>query len=110
MEKYQFYKSIRDVISIRKMQTILGQLLNEISCSANETGAQTSGLIRESQKRLMEYKEIHLHRVELDGYELNRAYKAMSGTEKHIADMGMAELTYIIDQLDREISGFNSAK
>ncbi|GLR06326.1 hypothetical protein [Vibrio hyugaensis] len=103
MEKYQFYKSVDGEISIRKMQRILGQLLDEIRARCRETRLDLGWLTREAQKRLMMYKELYLHRSDIDEAELNKSYEKMSLMERLIADMGLAAMTYIIDALDKEL-------
>ncbi|TOA95298.1 hypothetical protein CGK17_03575 [Vibrio parahaemolyticus] len=101
MEKHQSYKSITAKVSIRKMQRILDQLLNEIDEKHRASKENVVTLTRQSQHRLMGYKELYLHREAIAESELLLAYESMSDTEKQIADMGLSELTYAIEALDR---------
>ncbi|MHA2708627.1 hypothetical protein [Vibrio owensii] len=103
MEKYQLYKSISGEVSIRKMQRVLEQLLDEIRNRSRDSRLDMTWLTRESQKRLMKYKELFLHRCDLDQSELNQTYENLSLIERLVADMGVAALTYIIDALDKEM-------
>ncbi|GBK97941.1 hypothetical protein VH1709_contig00018-0055 [Vibrio harveyi] len=103
MEKYQFYKSISGEVNIRKMQRILDQLLDEIRNRSRDTRLDVTWLTRESQKRLMNYKELFLHRSDIEQQELVQSYEHLSLMERSVADLGIAVLTYIIDALDEEM-------
>ncbi|WP_050925670.1 hypothetical protein [Vibrio harveyi] len=103
MEKYQFYKSISGEANIRKMQRILDQLLDEIRNRSRDTRLDVTWLTRESQKRLMNYKELFLHRSDIEQQELVQSYEHLSLMERSVADLGIAVLTYIIDALDKEM-------
>ncbi|WP_050940895.1 hypothetical protein [Vibrio harveyi] len=103
MEKYQFYKSISGEVNIRKMQRILDQLLDEIRNRSRDTRLDVTWLTRESQKRLMNYKELFLHRSDIEQQELVQSYEHLSLMERSVADSGIAVLTYIIDALDKEM-------
>ena len=96
MEKYQSYKSIETKSSIRKMQRILDQLFSELNEQHRVTKENVVALTRQSQQRLMNYKELSIGEV-----ELQIAYENMSVTEKQVADMGVSALTYIIGALDK---------
>ena len=61
MEKYQIYKSISGEVDVRKMQRVLEQLLAEIRNRSRDIRLDVTWLTRESQKRLMKYKELFLH-------------------------------------------------
>ena len=102
-EKYQFYKSISGEVNIRKMQRILDQLLDEIRNRSRDTRLDVTWLTRESQKRLMNYKELFLHRSDIEQQELVQSYEHLSLMERSVADLGIAVLTYIIDALDKEM-------
>ena len=101
MEKYQFYKSISGEVNIRKMQRILDHLLSEIDQQHRETKENVVTLIQQSQQRLMNYKELYLHKESISEVELRVAHENMSETEKQVADMGIPVLTYIIGALDK---------
>ncbi|ELA6778297.1 hypothetical protein RB979_000510 [Vibrio alginolyticus] len=101
MEKYQSYKSIETKASIRKMQRILDRLFSEIDQQHRETKENVVTLIQQSQQRLMNYKELYLHKESISEVELRMAHENMSETEKQIADMGIPVLTYIIGALDK---------
>ena len=103
MEKYQFYKSISGEVDIHKMQRILDQLLDEIRNRSRDTRLDVTWLTRESQKRLMNYKELFLHRSDIEQQELVQSYEHLSLMERSVADLGIAVLTYIIDALDKEM-------
>ncbi|MGR5122161.1 hypothetical protein ACPV33_05630 [Vibrio harveyi] len=103
MEKYQSYKSISGEVNIRKMQRILDQLLDEIRNRSRDTRLDVTWLTRESQKRLMNYKELFLHRSDIEQQELVQSYEHLSLMERSVADLGIAVLTYIIDALDKEM-------
>ncbi|WCP82433.1 hypothetical protein PQE20_23605 [Vibrio harveyi] len=103
MEKYQFYKTISGEVNIRKMQRILDQLLDEIRNRSRDTRLDVTWLTRESQKRLMNYKELFLHRSDIEQQELVQSYENLSLMERSVADLGIAVLTYIIDALDKEM-------
>ncbi|MGI3063811.1 hypothetical protein ACRTEL_05110 [Vibrio diabolicus] len=101
MEKYQSYKSIETKSSIRKMQRILDQLFSELNEQHRVTKENVVALTRQSQQRLMNYKELYLHKESIGEVELQIAYENMSVTEKRVADMGVSALTYIIGALDK---------
>lgn len=101
MEKYQSYKSIETKSSIRKMQRILDQLFSELNEQHRVTKENVVALTRQSQQRLMNYKELYLHKESIGEVELQIAYENMSVTERHVADMGVSALTYIIGALDK---------
>ncbi|WP_226422076.1 hypothetical protein [Vibrio sp. E14] len=101
MEKYQSYKSIEKKSSIRKMQRILYQLFSELNEQHRVTKDNVVALTRQSQQRLMNYKELYLHKESIGEVELQIAYENMSVTEKQVADMGVSALTYIIGALDK---------
>ncbi|MFH4456126.1 hypothetical protein [Vibrio diabolicus] len=101
MEKYQSYKSIEKKSSIRKMQRILYQLFSELNEQHRVTKENVVALTRQSQQRLMNYKELYLHKESIGEVELQIAYENMSVTEKQVADMGVSALTYIIGALDK---------
>ncbi|PAW09957.1 hypothetical protein B6K85_14385 [Vibrio sp. V1B] len=103
MEKYQLYKSISGEVSIRKMQCVLEQLLAEIRNRSCDIRLDVTWLTRESQKRLMKYKELFLHRGYIEQAELEQTYENLSPMERSVADMGIAAMTYIIDALDNEL-------
>jgi hypothetical protein len=103
MEKYQIYKSISGELDIRKMQRVLEQLLAEIRNRSRDIRLDVTWLTRESQKRLMKYKELFLHRGYIDQAELDQTYENLSSMERLVSDMGIAALTYIIDALDKEL-------
>lgn len=58
MEKHQIYKSISGEVDVRKMQRVLEQLLAEIRNRSRDIRLDVTWLTRESQKRLMKYKEL----------------------------------------------------
>ncbi|NVC50250.1 hypothetical protein [Vibrio diabolicus] len=101
MEKYQSYKSIETKSSIRKMQRILDQLFSELNEQHRVTKENVVALTRQSQQRLMNYKELYLHKESIGEVELQITYENMSVTEKQVADMGVPALTYIIGALDK---------
>ena len=101
MEKYHSYKSIETKASIRKMQRILDHLLSEIYQQHRETKENVVTLIQQSQQRLMNYKELYLHKESISEVELRMVHENMSETEKQVADMGIPVLTYIIGALDK---------
>ncbi|AUV88891.1 hypothetical protein [Vibrio campbellii] len=103
MEKYQIYKSISGEVDVRKMQRVLEQLLAEIRNRSRDIRLDVTWLTRESQKRLMKYKELFLHRSYIDQAELDQTYENLSSMERLVSDMGIAALTYIIDALDKEL-------
>lgn len=103
MEKYQSYKSIVRETDVRKMQRILLQLLEETRHDNLSSQTDVRWLIRESQKRLMMYKEVYLHRSDLGEGELKQSYDNMTLMERSVADLGIAALTYVIDALDKEL-------
>ena len=100
MENYQSYHSTTNETDIRKMQRILDALLSEIADKQQTSGGDVLALTRESQSRLMNYKELYLHRKSIGEEELQTLYKSMSKTEKVIADEGADALTYMIQALD----------
>ncbi|CAH1527818.1 MULTISPECIES: hypothetical protein [Vibrio] len=103
MEKHQIYKSISGKVGIRKMQCVLEQLLAEIRNRSCDIRLDVTWLTRESQKRLMKYKELFLHRGYIEQAELEQTYENLSPMERSVADMGIAAMTYIIDALDNEL-------
>ncbi len=58
-------------------------------------------LTRESQRRLMNYKELYLHRDSIGEEELMTLYEKMTVVEKEVADESISALTFIIDALDK---------
>ncbi|CAH1597733.1 conserved hypothetical protein [Vibrio jasicida] len=103
MEKHQIYKLISGKVGIRKMQCVLEQLLAEIRNRSCDIRLDVTWLTRESQKRLMKYKELFLHRGYIEQAELEQTYENLSPMERSVADMGIAAMTYIIDALDNEL-------
>ena len=85
------------------MQRVLEQLLAEISERSREIRFDVTWLTHESQKRLMKYKELYLHKGYIDQSELDQIYHNLSPMESLVADMGVAALTFIIDALDQEL-------
>ncbi|EEZ83544.1 conserved hypothetical protein [Vibrio alginolyticus 40B] len=83
------------------MQRILDHLLSEIDQQHRETKENVVTLIQQSQQRLMNYKELYLHKESISEVELRVAHENMSETEKQVADMGIPVLTYIIGALDK---------
>ncbi|WP_098414505.1 hypothetical protein [Vibrio sp. ES.051] len=102
MEKHQAYKLMATKASARKMQRILDQLLNEIDDKHRATRKDVVTLTRESQQRLMHYKELYLHRESLGEGELQIVYQNMTITEQCLANMGVLALTHVIKALDKE--------
>ena len=100
MEHYQSCHSTTNETDIRKMQRILDTLLSEIVDKQQTSGGDVLALTRESQSRLMNYKELYLHRELIGEEELQTRYNNMSETEKVIADEGVDALTYMIQALD----------
>lgn len=100
MENYQSYHLTTNETDIRKMQRILDTLRSEIADKQQAFGKGVLALTRESQLRLMNYKELYLHRESIGEEELQTLYKSMSKTEKVIADEGIRALTYMIQALD----------
>lgn len=100
MENYQSYHLTTNETNIRKMQRILDTLRSEIADKQQTFGRSVLALTRESQLRLMNYKELYLHRESIGEEELQTLYKSMSKTEKVIADEGTHALTYMIQALD----------
>ncbi len=101
MENYQSYHSITSETFIRKMQRILDKLQSEIAAKQQSSKETIAALTRESQLRLMNYKELYLHRESIGEVELSALYENMSVTEKEIADEGISALTFIIEALDK---------
>ncbi len=92
--------------SIRKMQRILDKLQSEIAEKHGLSDKSMLTLTSESQRRLMNYKELYLHRKLIGEDELNTLYKSMSEIEKSIADEGVAALTFVIEALEeQDLSG-----
>ena len=86
------------------MQRVLEQLLDEIHNRSRDSRLDMTWLTRESQKRLMKYKELFLHRCDLDQTELNQPMK-FEPDRRSVADMGVATLTYIIDTRQGNVIG-----
>lgn len=82
------------------MQRILDKLRSEIAFKGPVSRESNMALMRESQLRLMNYKELYLHRESIGEEELQALYEKMSVIEKAIADKGVSALTYIIEALD----------
>ncbi|MGP8308523.1 hypothetical protein [Vibrio sp. YIC-376] len=102
MENYQSCYSTTSEAFIRKMQCILDKLRSEIADKPQVSSENTIALTRESQFRLMNYKELYLHRESIGEEELQTLYETMSVIEKVIADEGVSALTYTIEALDRK--------
>ncbi len=98
VENHQSDHSMEHEKSVSKMQRILDKLRNEIVDKQHASKGVT--LMRESQLRLMNYKELYLHREEIGEEELTTLYANMSVTEREIADGGLATLTFVIEALD----------
>ncbi len=101
MENYQACQSITNGKAARKMQRILDKLRSEIVDYQHDSNGSAMRLTRESQLRLMNYKELYLHRESIGEVELSALYENMSVTEKEIADAGVSALTFIIEALDK---------
>ncbi|MBR9788291.1 MAG: hypothetical protein GYB40_10175 [Vibrionaceae bacterium] len=100
MENYQSYNLTTNEASVRKMQRILDKLRTEIAGGKHTSGKSVVVLTRESQLRLMNYKELYLHRESIGDEELKTLYKNMNEIEKVIADEGVHTLAYMIQALD----------
>ncbi|MDV6249770.1 hypothetical protein [Vibrio sp. EA2] len=100
MENEQAYNSTVIDVSTRKMQRIIDKLRSEIAAKQHTSVESVVALTRESQLRLMNYKELYLHRESIGDDELKALYKNMSEIEKVIADEGVQTLTYMIQALD----------
>ncbi|MEX3071124.1 hypothetical protein AB3Y13_04840 [Vibrio alginolyticus] len=101
MENDQSHYAIASEKSIRKLQRILDRLISEIVDKQRHLIQSTAALTRESQLRLMNYKELYLHRDSIGEEELMKLYENMSVVEKEIADEGISALTFIIEALDK---------
>lgn len=101
MQNYQSYKSMTSEISVRKMQRVLEKLVSETVEKQLSSKQSAAALIRESQLRLMNYKELYLHRESIGEEELTKLYEKMSGVEKEVADEGISALTFMIEALDK---------
>ncbi|GEM76575.1 hypothetical protein [Vibrio sagamiensis] len=106
MEKYQHYQTIKDKSKVLKMQRTLEKLMEEIRRSCQQTRYDIVWLTQQSQMRLMKFKELYLHRGKVKDTEIKLVYTKLTSAEKQIADMGTAEITFIIDALDKEIQSF----
>jgi hypothetical protein len=100
MGNYQSCYSTTSEEFICKMQRILDKLRSEIAFKGPVSRESNMALMRESQLRLMNYKELYLHRESIGEEELQALYEKMSVIEKAIADKGVSALTYIIEALD----------
>nr|WP_319557038.1 hypothetical protein [uncultured Vibrio sp.] len=100
MGNNQSYHLTTNETDIRKMQRILDMLRSEIADKQQTVRRGVLALMRESQLRLMNYKELYLHRESIGKEELQTLYNCMSETEKVIADEGVHALTYMIQALD----------
>ncbi|MCA0936456.1 hypothetical protein LCL85_13025 [Vibrio alginolyticus] len=101
MENYQSHYAIASEESVRKLQRILDKLISEMVDKQHYSGQSAVILTRESQLRLMNYKELYLHRDSIGEEELMTLYEKMSVVEKEIADEGISALTFIIEALDK---------
>ncbi len=99
-ESYHSNESMVGEKYVCKMQRILNKLRSEIMDKQKLSGESVHALTRESQLRLMNYKELHLHRESIGEDELNTVYEKMSVTEREIADEGVSALGFIIERLD----------
>ncbi|MGR5194301.1 hypothetical protein [Vibrio rotiferianus] len=103
MKNNKEYKSIRWRTRNRKLQRILDNLLEEIRANCRETNIDIVWLVKESQQRLMTYKELNLHRAVIDERELIEAFSNLSVVEKQLIKLGEDTLTEIILELDGEL-------
>ncbi|CAH1560436.1 conserved hypothetical protein [Vibrio rotiferianus] len=87
----------------RKMQCILDDLIDELRVRCKETNLDMGWLVKESQKRLMKHKELHMHRAFIDGNELEVVFEGLSDKEKQVAALGEEALAMFISELDREL-------
>lgn len=87
----------------RKMQRILDDLVDELRVHCKESNLDMGWLVKESQKRLMVYKELYMHRALIDEREIQDAFERLSEQEKQIVALGEDNLTAVIDSLNREI-------
>ncbi|MGR5057103.1 hypothetical protein ACPV3O_02615 [Vibrio rotiferianus] len=85
------------------MQRILDDLVDELRVHCKESNLDMGWLVKESQKRLMVYKELHMHRALIDEREIQDAFERLSEQEKQIVALGEDNLTAVIDSLNREI-------
>ncbi|WP_114764988.1 hypothetical protein [Vibrio rhodolitus] len=82
------------------LQNYIAELVAYVELRAINKNQQTQIALRESQYRLIKYKELLLHAEYIDETDLLLMYTELSKVEKSIAKLGVEALTIAINQLD----------
>lgn len=89
---------------ILNLQRLIAKSINDIEQKASASDNDLQLLLKKSQQRLLNYKELLIHLPYIDESELLFARTELSFNEKQIAKRGEKALTLAIDELDKFIS------
>ena len=90
--------------SLRNLRLLLAKLINDIEQFAKGSNDDFCARIKQSQYRLLKYKELLMHLPHIDESELLFARTELSKNEKQIAKLGIEALTFAIDELDKQLT------
>ncbi|EGU32537.1 hypothetical protein [Vibrio scophthalmi] len=90
--------------SLRNLRLLIAKLINDIEQIAMDSQDESLTRIKQSQYRLLKYKELLLHLPHIDESELLFARTELSKNEKQIAKLGFEALTFAIDELDKQLT------
>ena len=88
----------------RNLQLLIAKLIRDIEQKALASNKDARLLLQQSQRRLLNYKELLIHLPHIDESELLFARTELSMNEKQIAKQGEQALTLAIDALDKSLS------
>lgn len=83
------------------LQKNIADLVAYVELRALSKQQDTHTALKQSQYRLIKYKELLLHAEHLDETALLLMYTELSKVEKSIAKLGVDALTITIDRLDK---------
>ncbi len=103
MEKEKIHINANCESSLSNLQHIIADLISYIESRAQSKGLDRVTTLRQSQQRLLKYKELLLHKSHIEESELLLSYIELSKIEKSIAKLGVQALTITIDGLEKHL-------
>ncbi|MGF1909404.1 hypothetical protein L4C38_08190 [Vibrio kasasachensis] len=85
---------------LRNLQQMIADLIGYVEVKAKGKGLDRATALRQSQLRLLKYKELLLHESHIEESELLLSYIELSKIEKSIAKLGVQALSITIDALE----------
>lgn len=103
MEKESVHIDANCKNSLSNLQQIIADLIDYVESRAQSKGLNRVTTLRQSQQRLLQYKELLLHKSHIEESELLLCYIELSKIEKSIAKLGVQALTQTIDELEKHL-------